>query len=207
MTAVKLYMVATSPYARKVLAFAHETGLIDRIETVAAKLTPTDPDQALNRVNPLGKVPALVLDDGGAMFDSTVICEYLDSLHDGAPRFPPAGPARWRVLRVQALANGLLDAAVLARLEGAVRPEAYRWDGWIALQKGKIARALDALEGEAAGFGEPFDTGQIATACALGYLDLRYAADRWRDGRPALAAWGDRALARPSLAKTAPPAG
>jgi glutathione S-transferase len=144
-----------------------------------------------------------VTDDGQALFDSRVICEYLDSRHD-RPKLFPAGPARWPALRRQAQADGILDAGILARYETVLRPEERRWPDWIEGQKAKIARALDALEGEAEGFGDAVDIGTIAVGCALGWLDFRYAADDWRAGRPALAAWFERFAKRPSMAATVP---
>ena len=142
-------------------------------------------------------------DDGQALFDSRVICEYLDSRHD-RPKLFPAGPARWPALRRQAQADGILDAGLLARYETVLRPEERRWPDWIEGQKAKVARALDALEGEAESFNGSVDIGTIAIGCALGWLDFRYAADDWRAGRPRLAAWFERFARRPSLAATVP---
>jgi len=201
---VKLFGSPLSPFVRKVRAAIHEMGLDSRIAFTAVTMTPVAPDAVLNRANPLGKIPALELDDGSSLYDSPVICEYLDGVHDRPRLLPPAGPARWQALRRQALADGIMDAGVLVRYEIAVRPEALRWDDWIAAQKGKIARALDSLEAEAGALGGGFDIGRIAIACALGYLDFRFAADRWRDRRPALAAWFETAAKRPSISSTAP---
>ena len=203
---MKLHYSPTSPYVRKVVITAIETGLFDRIERVSATASPISADDTLNADNPLGKVPCLVTDDGMALFDSPVICEYLDSLHSGAKLFPTAGPARWTALRRQALGDGLLDAALLARYEVALRPENFRWQEWSAGQKGKIARALDAMEGEASTLGDTVDIGTITLAVALGYLDFRYAADHWRDGRKALADWHARFAERPSMQRSQPPA-
>ena len=139
-----------------------------------------------------------------ALYDSRVICEYLDGLHDGPPMFPPAGPARWTALRRQAEGDGMLDAAILARYETFVRPEARRFDDWTANQKLKVGRALDALETEAASLGDAVDIGTITIGCALGYLDFRFADDGWRNGRPGLAAWYETFGARPSMAATVP---
>ncbi len=146
---MKLYMSVTSPYARKVRIFARETGLAARIEEIPASVSPVAPDERVSRANPLGKVPALLLDDGSALFDSAVICEYLDGLHAGRRLFPQAGPARWAALKLQAEGNGLLDASVLARYELALRPEPLRWPEWIAGQKAKVTGVLDALESAA----------------------------------------------------------
>ena len=143
-------------------------------------------------------------DDGQALFDSRVICEYLDSRHGGAKLFPAAGPARWTALRRQAQADGILDAGILARYETLLRPEERRWPDWVAGQKAKMARALDALEQEAGSFGAAVDIGTIALGCALGWLDFRYAADDWRAGRPRLAGWFEGFAARPSMTATVP---
>jgi glutathione S-transferase len=201
---MKLHYSIASPYVRKVMAVAIETGLRERLELLERKMSPVSPSAELNRDNPLGKIPCLVTDDGLALYDSRVICEYLDGLHDGPRMFPAAGPARWEALRRQAEGDGILDAAVGTRYETFLRPEERRWPDWVQGQKAKIARALDALDGEAASFGETVDIGTITIGCALGYLDFRYAADDWQRGRPKLAAWYDVFARRPSMAETAP---
>jgi glutathione S-transferase len=200
---MRLHYSYASPYVRKVMVVAIETGQESDVDLTPRKVSPVAPLGEVNRDNPLGKVPCLVTDDGQALFDSRVICEYLDSRHD-RPKLFPAGPARWPALRRQAQADGMLDAGILARYETVLRPEERRWPDWIAGQKAKIARALDALEGEAEGFGDAVDIGTIAVGCALGWLDFRYAADDWRAGRPALAAWFERFAKRPSMAATVP---
>jgi glutathione S-transferase len=200
---MKLHHNVASPYVRKVMAVAIETGLDDRLEPVTRMMSPVKPDADLAKDNPLGKIPCLVTDEG-ALFDSRVICEYLDSLHDGPKMFPPAGRARWRALRRQAEGDGILDAAVLTRYETFLRPEERRWPEWIQGQKQKFRRALDGLEGEADGFDEAADIGTITIGCALGYLDFRYQDENWRAQRPRLAAWFERFARRPSMARTAP---
>jgi glutathione S-transferase len=197
---MKLRYSPTSPYARKVVVGAIETGLDKYIERVPTDTN--DPKSGLGAENPLGKVPSLTLDDGSVLYDSPVICEYLDSLHNGPKLFPASGPARWTALRRQALGDGVCDAALLARYE-VLRPPAEQSANWMALQKEKIARSLDALEAEAARFGEGIDIGLIAIGCALGYLDLRFAADAWRNRRPTLAGWLERFAERPSMQATA----
>jgi glutathione S-transferase len=199
---MQLHYNIASPFARKVLAVAIETGLDVRIERVKRLMTPVAPDALLNADNPLGKIPCLVTDDGMALYDSPVICEYLDSLHHGARMFP-SGPARWTALRRQALADGIMDAAVLTRYETFLRPQEVRWDAWIDSQKQKFRRALDALEFEGASLGV-VDIGTLAIACALGYLDFRFPDDDWRAGRPRLAAWLEQFAQRPAIANTAP---
>jgi glutathione S-transferase len=201
---MKLHTAGASPFGRKVQILAIEAGLGPRVEIVAETISPVAANATVAAANPLGKIPVLVTDEGVAVYDSRVICEHLDTLHDG-PRLFPAEPAqRLRALTLQALADGIMDAAVGTRYETALRPEPQRWPAWIAQQKQKVARALDRLEAEAAGFGERLDIGTIAVGCALGYLDHRFAEDRWRDGRPALAAWFARFAQRPSFASTTP---
>lgn len=199
---MKLFYSPASPYARKVLVLAHETGLIDRIEVTAATASPTGSAAEVAAHNPLGKIPALVLEDGTALYDSRVICEYLDGLSTG-PRLFPEGEARWDALTRQALADGLLDAALLTRYERVLRPEAQRWDAWEAGQIGKIGAALDRFETLAADL-PALDIGTVAMACALGYLDLRFPDLAWREGRPALAAWFATMERRPSMTATVP---
>ena len=135
---MKLHYNVASPFVRKVMAVAIETGQDGRLEPVTPTMTPIKPDADLVQDNPLGKVPCLVTDDGAALYDSRVICEYLDSLHDGPKMFPPAGPARWRALRRQAEGDGIMDAAVLARYETFLRPKERRWPEWIEGQKAEV---------------------------------------------------------------------
>ena len=201
---MKLHHNIASPFVRKVMAVAIETGQEDRLERITRMMTPVKPDADLAKDNPLGKVPCLITDEGVALYDSRVICEYLDSLHGGPKMFPPAGPARWTALRRQAEADGIMDAGVLARYETFLRPEQRRWPEWIEAQKLKFRRALDSLEAEAEDFGETIDIGAIAIGCALGYLDFRYGDEAWRAPRPRLAAWFERLSERPSMARTAP---
>lgn len=199
---MKLYYNPASPYVRKVRVLALETGLMDDIELASVSLTPTGPDAALCTDNPIGKIPTLVRGDGGALYDSRVICEYLDSLHGGNPMFPVEGETRWTAVRRQALADGILDAAVGTRYETFLRPEALRWGDWVDAQMTKVRRSLDALEGEE--LGDTVDIGTISIACALGYLDFRYPDEGWRESRPKLAAWYESFAARPSMSETRP---
>lgn len=202
---MKLYHSSSSPFVRKVMVAAHELGLVTRIELVPSAAHPVNRDTALVAANPLGKVPALVADDGVVLYDSRVICEYLDREGGGA-LFPAAGALRWQVLRDQALGDGVLDAAVLARYEAAVRPEPYRWQAWSDGQGAKITSCLAVIESEADRYGERVDIGTITIGCALGYLDFRFADLGWRDAHPHAAAWFARFSARPSMRATAPPA-
>jgi glutathione S-transferase len=199
---LKLRSSATSPFVRKVLIAAIETG--QRGEIALIPTVTADPNSGLVADNPLGKVPALVLADGKTLYDSRVICEYLDARHGGTKLFPASGDARWTALRRQALADGIMDAGVLAVMEGRRSDPAQRSPEWVAKQKGKMAAGFDALEREAAGFGGGFDIGHIAVACALGYADFRFAAENWRAARPHLARWFEQVSARPSVSGTVP---
>jgi len=196
---MKLCYSGTSPFVRKVVVSAIELGLDNRIERQPTSAW--DPATKLVEINPLSKVPALITDSGEALYDSPVICEYLDSL--GGNRLFPSGAARWTALRLQALADGIMDAGVSARME-AQRPAEKQSADWAARQKAAIRRALDALEAEAASLDGQLTIGQVAVGCALGYLDFRYAADEWRKGRPKLAAWYEGFAKRPSMSTTVP---
>jgi glutathione S-transferase len=201
---MKLRYHPASPYVRKCLVLAEEVGLAGRLEIVPT--VTSDPANGLANDNPLGKIPALTPDDGETLFDSPVICEYLDSLHNGAKLFPASGPARWTALRRQALADGLLDAALLRRYE-SMRPAGEQSPTWDEKQKATIGRALDVLEAETDRLGDPakpVDIGLIAIGCALGYLDFRFAKDEWRRGRPKLTRWFEGFAKRPAMAATMP---
>jgi len=189
-----------SPFGRKVKIAAAELGLLDEIEIRMADTV--DPSDSLRRENPLGKIPALILDDGMVLFDSRVILEWLD-WKAGGDRILPAEPAaRFAALRLQALADGIADAALLIVYESRLRAETERSPGWVAHQQGKIDRGLDALEAAPPATDAPLSVGTIALACALGYLDLRLAG-RWRDDHPKLVAWLDGFAARvPAFEKT-----
>ncbi len=200
---MKLYFNPASPYVRKVLVVAMECGLRDRIEIAPVLLTPVNPDAGLNAENPLGKIPALLTDDGMVLYDSRVICEYLDGLAERR-LFPASGPARWTALRRQAMADGICDAAILVRYEGFVRPAEHRWDNWVDAQKAKFLRAVDALEAEAGSLGDTVDIGTLSVAIALGYLDFRNADENWRAAAPSLARWHEQFYQRDALQQTLP---
>lgn len=192
----------TSPFVRKVMVLLHETGLADRVATETIDGW-SEPDR-LTDDNPLSMVPTLVLDDGSSLYDSPVICEYLDDLHEGVSMIPARGEARWRALKEQALADGVLDCAVLVFVETVKRPQEHRWDWWLQLKRRAIDRSLDLLQARVADLGGRVDIGTISIAVALAYLDLRGAVGEWRDTRPALAAWFAEFAARPSMIATAP---
>jgi len=192
----------TSPYVRKVMVTALETGLDKKIEKISTN--PWDPETDLPKDNPIGKVPALKTDGGEVLFDSPVICEYLDAQQSGDKLFPASGDARWSVLKLQALADGILDAAVACVVEGK-RPKELQSKDWIARQKNAIERSLDALEHSISKLdGGQLTIAQIAAGCALGYLDFRKPVDAWRKGRPKLAKWYEEFSKRPSMQATVP---
>lgn len=195
-------MTETSPYARKCRVLIREQGLTRRIAEVEAM--PLDDPAALLDINPLGKVPALIRDDAAPLFDSPLICEYIDSLDDDR-WIPKSGTARWRVLRFQSLADGVLDLAVGRRIE-LTRPEDKRHDYWVERQESGIRRSLDLLEEEADKFVGAFDLGAMSIAVALGYLDFRFPESAWREGRERLAAFYEKWAERPSFQSTQPPA-
>jgi glutathione S-transferase len=196
---MKLAYSAASPYVRKVMACAIACGIDGRIEKWTVKTT----DPALAAENPLGKVPTLVTADGLALYDSPVICEYLDSIGEAPKLFPAPGKARWVALCQQALGDGIMDASQPRRREIALPQDEGRVE-WIALQRGKVERALNVLEAEAASLGNLTTIGEITIACALGYLDFRFAGEPWRPGRPKLDAWYTRVLALAPMAQTMP---
>ena len=200
---MRLWFNPASPFARKVRIVARETGLAESIEEISIMVSPIKPHAELARENPLVKIPALSTNDG-TLYDSPVICEYLDGLHRGTPLFPRAGPERWRALRLQALGDGILDASVLMRYESAVRPQSLQWSDWTAGQLEKVRGGLNALEQESAGWNDRFAIGQITAACVLGYLDFRFPQEAWRGSHPALAQWYEKAAQRPSLKATVP---
>jgi glutathione S-transferase len=196
---MKIAYSAASPYVRKVMACAIARGLNDKIERWTVGTT----DPALLPFNPLSKVPSFVTDDGMMLYDSPVICEYLDSVGSAPKLFPAEGPARWNALRQQALGDGILDASQPRRREIALPQDDGR-KAYIDLQRGKVSRAVDVLEKEAATFGELKTIGEITVGCALGYLDFRFANEPWRPGHPQLEAWYAKVVKLPPLAETMP---
>ena len=194
----------SSPFVRKVRIAASVLGLEPGIALEPADtMNASDP---VRRQNPLGKIPALVLEDGTVLFDSRVILDYLDYRAGGGRIVPSDAGARFAALRLQALADGLMDASVLLVYEGRFRPAERHEPKWLDHQSGKIARALAALEATPPALSTTPDVGQIALACALGYRDFRFEGT-WRREHPRLVAWLDRFAARvPAFAATAPPA-
>ena len=207
---MRLRYSPTSPFVRKVMVVALETGLVERIERIATTVAPTTPNEEVARENPLVKVPALTTDDGLVLYDSPVICEYLDTLHAGAKLFPAAGAARWVALRQQALGDGVLEAAILGRYE-SVRPKEFLWQEWIDAQLRKVRGALAALDreveaGELGNGRDDITIGQITVGCALGYLDFRYQGEEWRARSRRLAQWYAGFAERKAMQLTMPKA-
>lgn len=201
---MKLYHSANSPFVRKVMVLLHEAGALDRVELIAVAGHAMAPGTMPIDRNPLGRIPTLVRDDGGVMHDSRVITRYLDEVLQ-AGLYPPA-PQLWDTLTLEATAEGMTEAAVLIRYEFHIRPPGSQSRDWAEAQWQKIDRALTALEDlwldHLAG---PLNMGQIAVACALGYLDFRHGDRDWRKGRPGLSAWEAGFAARPSMQATRPP--
>jgi glutathione S-transferase len=189
-----------SPFGRKVKIAAAILGLTDRIKI---EMTDTnDPSDSIRKQNPLGKIPALILEDGSALFDSPVILEYLDAMAGGGKIIPREGDARWDALRLHAIADGIMDAALLQVYEKRFRPEEHWVAKWTDYQAEKVKRAMDVLEAAPPSLSALPNIGHIGLACALGYLDLRFEG-KWRANYPKLVAWLDNFAAKvPSFEKT-----
>jgi glutathione S-transferase len=199
---MKLYWSPRSPFVRKVMVCAHELGIAERIEKVYALVAMTQVNREVMQVNPIGRIPALVTAEGMVLYDSHVICEYLDAVHGGSRLFPQETPRRWNALRRLALGDGLLETLVLWRSE-QTRPAGQQSPAVLAAFERKTASALAALERDSAERGS-VDIGDIAIGCALGYLDFRYAELDWRARAPRTAVWFGPFDARPSMQHTSP---
>ena len=198
---MKLHWSPRSPFVRKLMICSHEIGVAERMTCVRSPVEMTKPNADVLRDNPLGTIPALVLDDGTVLFDSRVICEYLDTLHNGARMFPTHSAQRWIALRRQALGDGMLDALLIWRFERA-KPENMRMQELRAAYALKINTALAALEAEAGALAAgAFSIGHIAIGVALSYLDFRFADLAWRNGHTQLAAWHKEFEQRRSVIK------
>ena len=201
---MKLWSFPASPFVRKVLVLAHETGLIDQIELCEVVTNPIESNADVTKDNPLGKIPTLVLEDGTSIFDSTVICEYLDGLHDGEKMIPDTGPERWNALVTQSIGNGIMEAAVGIRYEQFLRPEERQWDDWMEGQFKKISQALDVLETWRGARIQDIHIGSIAVVSGLGYLDFRHEAFDWRKDRPVVTQMYETFSKRTSMIETDP---
>jgi glutathione S-transferase len=203
---MKLTYSQASPFARKVRMTAIELGLIDRIELVPTKVAPAEPNEEYARaVNPLKKLPALILDDGSVMIDSYVIVEYLDDLAGGGRLIPASGAARWRVKSDHSLLQGMLDSMLLCRYEKMVRPEPLRWQAWSDDHWNRAWDGMARFENQVDVLERPFDIVQIGLVCVLGYADFRFPDCGWRQAYPKLAAFHEKMLERPSVKISVPP--
>lgn len=197
---MRLRHAAPSPFVRKVMVALHETGMIDRVALEPGATSPLDPDPGNLEVNPTGKIPCLVTEEGRALHDSRVITRWIDAQAGGG--LYPQGEHLWDALVLEATADGIMEAALLAVYERRLREGPQVSQAWIAAQQGKAARALDWLETRR--LEERGEMGHLAVACALGYLDFRFPDWNWRAGRGKLAAWAKRMFRRPALEATAP---
>lgn len=201
---MRLLVSPTSPYVRKVRAMIREFGLQDSVEEVNVTTTPLASDPDVIAVNPTARIPVLIRDDGPPIHDSRVITRYLDDT-SGAGAYP-AGRL-WEVLTRESLADAILDSALVMTYEARFRPEALRWPEWSDAHWAKICRAVAVLDSEDLSRPDDrADMGQIAVACALGYLDFRHDSRNWRAQAGRLADWYETFAARPAMAATRPPA-
>ncbi len=198
---MKCYATDNSPYARKVRVTCIETGLYDEVEW--QMITREQRAEIIPGINPLGKVPVAILDSGLVLLDSPVICAYVDSLNNGSKLIPEAGEQRWAVLTLEASGDGLCEA-VIATSQEDQRPGEQRSQGVVDRQMGKAAAALAVLDGQAKDFNDPPLMGEIAVACALGYMEFREVVPDWRETCPNLARWYADILDRPSFIRTSP---
>lgn len=199
---MKLHWSSRSPFVRKAMIAAYESGVADRIERIHSVVSLAKPNEAVMRDNPLGKIPTLILDDGRVLYDSVVICEYFDSLAATPKLFPAQGEARWTALKRHALANNMLDALLLWRSE-AGKPVARQTPEWLATFALKLKNFLAVIEAEADALGHGgFDIGHLTIGVALAYTDFRFADLHWRNGHPRTDAWMQTFLQRDSVQKT-----
>jgi glutathione S-transferase len=200
---LKLFWSSRSPFARKVMIAAHEIGIAGEIETIRVAVSPTRLHAEVMRFNPIGRIPTLVLADGAVLFDSAVICEYLDATYGKGALFPARPPERWRVLRLHALADAIMETDILW-MDERTRPAGQRSADRIATSRAKIGGALDRIEREADSLSVGAITiGEIGTASALAHLDFRFPDENWRSGRRHLAAWFEAIGKRSSILATA----
>jgi glutathione S-transferase len=201
---MKLYWSPRSPFVRKVMVCAHELGIAERIEKVYTLVSASSVNDDMLRTNPIGRIPALMTDEGEVLYDSIVICEYLDSRYGGARLFPREGQRRWDTLRRHALANGILEILVLWRGELG-RPSLQQSAETLAAYKSKVASGLSAAERDSSGGRDTqIDIALVTLGVVLGYLDFRYRELDWRATYPRLGKWYSAFGARASMIETAP---
>lgn len=199
---MRLLTGPTSPFARKVAVVLHELGMTDDVEMQVVTTTPIKTDPEVAAANPLGKIPALIREGGGALYDSRVICRFLNAKAEGT-LYPQAH--EWEVLTLEATGDAIMDAGIAMIYEARMRPEDKQWDGWLEAQWSKVERALDALEARwISHLSGRLEMGQIAVACALSYIDFRQGHREWRSARPQLAAWHAKFEERLSMQATKP---
>ena len=198
---MKLYWSPNSPYARKVVVVTKELRIDDRVKLIETSAMPTKENPELSALNPLTRIPTLQLNTGEILFDSSLICEYLDEFSDGG-LLPVLGPARRQVLKLELLGLDIMDRAVVCRQE-TLRPESYRWSEWVDAQFDRIGKILDVLDAYTLALDS--DLGTITVGCALEYLDFRFGDRPWRLHRPQLSAWHEQFASRPSMASTKHP--
>lgn len=203
---MKLFYAEPSPFARKVRVLIRELGLDDAVEEIAVHTTPIAPSDEVTAKNPLSKIPTLVTGEDESLYDSRVILAYLASLKPDGELLEPPASERWRAMRRHALADGILGAGILHRYELVIRPEQLRWPQWLDAQKGKIIRALDALQNDPPQAGPQIGVDAIAVACMLAWLDFRMPDITWRASAPALSAFWDEMSIRRSIVETVPKA-
>jgi glutathione S-transferase len=202
---MKLTFSPASPFARKVRIAAIELGLIDKIEFMPTAVVPGQPNDEYSHINPLKKLPALILDNGDVIIDSYVIVEYLDELAGGGKLIPASGADRWKVKSDHSLLQGMLDSMLLCRYEKMVRPQALQWQVWSEDHWNRAWTGMARFEKQADTLSRPLDIVQIALTCVLGYADFRFAECGWRTAYPKLDAFHARMLSRPSVKISVPP--
>jgi glutathione S-transferase len=201
---MKLYWSPRSPFVRKVMVCAHELGIADRIEKVYTLVSASSVNADMMHASPLGRIPALLTEDGETLYDSVVICEYLDARYGRCRLFPSVGKRRWDTLRRHALANGMLELLVLWRGELG-RPESQQSPETLRAYRSKAASGLSAAERDAAALEDTHvDIAHVTLGVVLGYLDFRYGNIDWRSQHPGLARWYESFGVRPSMRQTAP---
>jgi glutathione S-transferase len=202
---MKLTFSPASPFARKVRIAAIELDLIDKIEFMPTAVVPGQPNDEYSHINPLKKLPALILDNGDVIIDSYVIVEYLDELAGGGKLIPASGADRWKVKSDHSLLQGMLDSMLLCRYEKMVRPQALQWQVWSEDHWNRAWTGMARFEKQADTLSRPLDIVQIALTCVLGYADFRFAECGWRTAYPKLDAFHARMLSRPSVKISVPP--
>src|SRR3984885_10795889 len=202
---MKLTFSPASPFARKVRIAAIELGLIDKIEFVSATVAPGQRNDEYSQINPVKKLPVLILDNGDVILDSYVIVEYLDELAGGGKLIPASGPGRWKVKSDHSLLQGMLDSMLLCRYEKMVRPQGLQWQAWSDDHWHRAWSGMARFENQADVLSRPLDIVQIALFCVLGYADFRFPDCGWRKAYPALDTFHDRMLSRPPVKISVPP--